>query len=94
MRNLHLTVYGVSIMSGDIQNRSQRPSVEDRLVELESQLAHHQRVCEQLNEVVVQHTKTIMELEYKLARLESQWKDLRGQTAEVRDLLEEKPPHY
>jgi uncharacterized coiled-coil protein SlyX len=35
-----------------------------------------------------------MELEYKLARLESQWKDLRGQTAEVRDLLEEKPPHY
>ena len=94
MSNLHRTLNGVSIMSGDLPNRSQRPSVEERLVELESQLAHHQRVCEQLNEVVVQHTKTIMELEYKLARLESQWKDLRGQTPEVRDLLEEKPPHY
>ena len=91
---MHPAMYGVSIMSGDLQDRSQRPTVENRLVELESQLAHHQRVCEQLNEVVVQHTRTIMELEYKLARLESQWKELRGQTAEVRDLLEEKPPHY
>lgn len=81
-------------MSAESSNSPRKPSLEDRLVELESQLAHQQRVCDQLNEVVVDHTKTIMELEYKLSRLEHQFKDLRGQTAELRDPVDEKPPHY
>ncbi|MFM7843830.1 MAG: SlyX family protein [Planctomycetota bacterium] len=67
---------------------------EQRLMTLEIQLAHQQRAWEQLNEVVVEHTKTILRLQGQLARLENQLRDVRQGPPEQRDLLAERPPHY
>ncbi len=69
-------------------------SVNARLTELEIQLAHQQRVCEQLNEVVVEHTQQMMRYERILLRLEEQLKLVREQRKEQFDPREEKPPHY
>ena len=69
-------------------------SVESRITELEIQLAHQQRVCEQLNEVVVEHTQQIMRYERVILRLEEQIKLVREQRKEQFDPREEKPPHY
>lgn len=69
-------------------------NVNARLTELEIQLAHQQRVCEQLNEVVVEHTQQMMRYERILLRLEEQLKLVREQRKEQFDPREEKPPHY
>lgn len=66
----------------------------NRVTELEIQLAHQQRICEQLNEVVVDHTQQLMRYERVLLRLEDQMKMLRDQRKEVFDPEQEKPPHY
>lgn len=66
----------------------------DRVTELEIQLAHQQRLCEQLNEVVTQHTQQIIRLERIIVRLEDQMKTLREQRKEAFDPGLEKPPHY
>ncbi len=42
----------------------------NRVTELEIQLAHQQRLCEQLNEVVTDHTQQIIRLERIIVRLE------------------------
>jgi uncharacterized coiled-coil protein SlyX len=65
-----------------------------RITELECQLAHQQRLCEQLNEVVIEHTQQLMRLERVILRLEEQLKTLREQRKEVFDPSLEKPPHY
>ena len=65
-----------------------------RITELEFQLAHHQRLCEQLNEVVVQHTQQFLRMERIILRLEEQLKLLREQRKEAFDPGIEKPPHY
>ena len=69
-------------------------STESRITELEIQLAHQQRVCEQLNEVVVEHTQQMMRYERVILRLEEQIKLVREQRKEQFDPREEKPPHY
>jgi uncharacterized coiled-coil protein SlyX len=69
-------------------------SADKRISELEFQLAHHQRLSEQLNEVVVAHTQQIMRLERALLRCEDQIKTLREQRKEAFDPGLEKPPHY
>ena len=66
----------------------------NRIGELEFQLAHQQRLCEQLNEVVVEHTQQIMRLERTILRCEEQVKSLRDQRKEAFDPGLEKPPHY
>ncbi len=73
-------------------DNSQRLS--DRVTELEIQLAHQQRMCEQLNEVVVEHTQQLMRYERVLIRLEDQIKLVREQRKEAFDPHQEKPPHY
>ena len=65
-----------------------------RVSELEFHLAHQQRLVEQLNEVVVQHTQQIMRLERIVLRCEEQIKTLRDQRKEPFDPGLEKPPHY
>lgn len=66
----------------------------ERLIEIESALAHQQRLCEQLNEVVVDQTQRLLKLERLVVQLENQVRDVMRQTREQRDLLDEKPPHY
>ena len=69
-------------------------TLESRVTELEIQLAHQQRICEQLNEVVVEHTQQMMRYERVILRLEEQIKLVREQRKEQFDPREEKPPHY
>ena len=65
-----------------------------RIGELEFQLAHHQRLCEQLNEVVIAHTQQIMRMERVILRCEVQIKTLREQRKEAFDPGLDRPPHY
>ncbi len=66
----------------------------NRVTELEIQLAHQQRLCEQLNEVVTDHTQQIIRLERIIVRLEDQIKSMRELRKEAFDPALEKPPHY
>lgn len=69
-------------------------TLQSRVTELEIQLAHQQRICEQLNEVVTEHTQSMMRYERVILRLEEHIKLLRDQRKEQFDPREEKPPHY
>ena len=66
----------------------------DRVTELEIQLSHQQHLCEQLNQVVTEHTQQILRLERVVLRLEDQIKTLREQRKEAFDPRLDKPPHY
>jgi len=63
-----------------------------RIVEAEIALTHLQHDYEALNEVVLQHQKTIETLSAKIQKLEA--KIEASSEPEVRDAEAEKPPHY
>ncbi len=66
-----------------------------KYVELEIKLSHQQRLCEQLNEVVIDHTRQIMQMERVIIDLRKQLTDLRElRKQEILDPREERPPHY
>jgi SlyX protein len=66
-----------------------------RITELEIGLAHQQRLCEQLNEVVTSHTREIMQLERLVGELKKQLNEVRNQPKPEPALpQDEKPPHY
>lgn len=69
-------------------------SIERRLTELEIQLAHTQRTCEQLNEVVTQLSLTAQSRERLMQRMAEQIKDLKSNLSENAAPGDEKPPHY
>lgn len=70
-------------------------SLDERVEELEVALAHQQRLCEQLNEVVTAQTEELMKLTKLIPALQAQLRELkaaagsRGPTP-----VDEKPPHY
>ena len=65
-----------------------------RIEQLEFQLEFQNRLCEQLNEVVVGHTQLLLRYERAMQRLDDQVKTLRDQRKEAFDPHAEKPPHY
>ena len=65
-----------------------------RVTELEIQLAHTQRVVEQLNEVVTEQPKQLDRVMRSVTRFEEKLDDFKYKIEEKRDLLDEKPPHY
>ncbi len=65
-----------------------------RVTELEIQLAHTQRVVEQLNEVVTEQSKQLDRVMRSVTRFEEKLDDFKYKIEEKRDLLDEKPPHY
>ncbi|MFG0268155.1 MAG: SlyX family protein [Rhodopirellula sp. JB055] len=70
-------------------------SMEDRITELEIQLVHTQRVCEQLNEIVTELSLDAQRRDREMKRLVDQLKELKNNVAEPGgDLEEERPPHY
>ena len=70
-------------------------STEDRVTELEIQLAHAQRLYEQLNEVVTEQSRRLDLIERLCERLQTQYKELKERQPESRfDPVDEKPPHY
>ena len=65
------------------------------MTELEIQMAHVQRLYEQLNEVVTEQSGRIDLLERRCHQLQTQYKELKERQPESGlDPLDEKPPHY
>jgi uncharacterized coiled-coil protein SlyX len=63
-------------------------------VDLEIQVAHLQRLYEQLNDVVTEQAMEADRMRRKIAQLESQIKQLKEKPSPAADPLDEKPPHY
>lgn len=66
----------------------------DRITKLEIQLAHTQRTCEQLNDVVTGLTLEAQNRDRLLNRLVNQLKDLKDKLDAAGPMEEERPPHY
>ena len=82
-------------MSDNESVENPRRPVDPKYIELEIKLSHQQRLCEQLNEVVVDHTRQFMQLERVIVELRKQLSDLReARKQEISDPREERPPHY
>jgi SlyX protein len=72
-----------------------KKSTEDRLTDLEIGLAHQQRLCEQLNDVVYDQSKQLLQAHRLISKLETELRELRVQRKEpMPDPFDEKPPHY
>ncbi len=77
-----------------MERQPEKRTPEQRLIALETELAHQQRLCEQLNEVLIEHTKAITQMERIILRLEGQVKEIRRQAEDAKDPADDKPPHY
>ena len=66
----------------------------ERLNSLESSLAYLQNDYDQLNETVLENTKRLEQLKLAVERLTARLEQSGSQTDEVRNLEDEKPPHY
>ena len=75
---------------------TESPESTARIIELEYQLAHLQRLFEQLNEVVTEQAHGLDRTRRRVAELENQIKELKQKpsTNEPLDPTAEKPPHY
>ena len=69
-------------------------SSEERITRLEIQLAHTERTCEQLNEVVTRLSLDAQEQGRLIKRMVEQIKDLKNKADETGSSQDEKPPHY
>ncbi len=67
---------------------------EERITQLEVQLAHAQHLLEQLNQVVAEQAAKVDRMTLLIKRLNGQMEELKFANEEKRDLLDEKPPHY
>ena len=67
---------------------------DERLNALESSLTYLQNDYEQLNETVLENTKRLEQLKLAVDRLILRIEQSGSQTPEVRNLEDEKPPHY
>ncbi|MEZ6134423.1 MAG: SlyX family protein [Pirellulaceae bacterium] len=68
---------------------------EQAIIDLQIALAHQQRLCEQLNEIVVAHTRQIIQLEREQLELKKAVGELRAlRKVEPAQQEDEKPPHY
>ena len=72
-------------MSGDL---------EKRIVELEIQLAHVQRMFDQLNDVVTEQAGRVDKLAAAQKKLQEKLEQSNAKGSEASDPLDEKPPHY
>ena len=68
--------------------------IEQRITELEVQVAQTQHLVDQLNEVITDQATRIDGMIRRIAQLQQRVEDLKFKTEEKRDLLDEKPPHY
>ncbi|MCM2371176.1 SlyX family protein [Aporhodopirellula aestuarii] len=71
-------------------------SPNERITQLEIQLAHTQRTCEQLNEIVTKLSLDAQSRDRMLQRLLDQVKDFKNKldAGGGVSLEDEKPPHY
>jgi SlyX protein len=69
-------------------------SSQEQITRLEIQLAHTERICEQLNEVVTRLSRDAEERDRLIKRMVEQVKDLKNKLDEPGGGEDEKPPHY
>jgi len=70
---------------------------DERLERLEMELAHQQRMTDNLNEAVSQQSLDIMRMHRTIERLAKQLEEMVINTESdepLRDIADEKPPHY
>lgn len=70
---------------------------DERLERLEMELAHQQRMTDNLNEAVSQQSLEIMRMHRTIERLAKQLEEMviNNESDEpLRDIADEKPPHY
>ena len=75
-------------MSGPLEEP--QPYDERRFVTLETKIAFQEKTIADLNDVVVEQSRTFEKLTRRITRLEQQFEQLLGQ----HDVPAEKPPHY
>lgn len=70
----------------------------ERIADLEIELAHMQRLYEQLNEVVTEQAMALDKAMKQIKKWDDRFSDLKSSLsmsqADERDPLSEKPPHY
>ncbi len=66
---------------------------EDRLVRIETALAHLQHDVEELNQALTRYFGRLKEFDERFTRLELEFESLH-EGPEHRDAADEKPPHY
>lgn len=69
------------------------PEAEERLVRIESAMAHLQHDVEQLNSSLTEHFRRLQNFETRFRRIEHDIESL-NEGPEVRSPESEKPPHY
>lgn len=68
-------------------------SLENRIIALESRLAHHERMADELSDVLAQYGSTIDLLSEQVRRLRNRVRDL--EAGDPRSPQDDKPPpHY
>lgn len=66
---------------------------EERLIEIETKIAHQEVQIEDLNQVIIRQQSTIDDLETKLTKLIERFKEVAGSGPDIGS-ANEKPPHY
>lgn len=69
------------------------PMTEQRLIDIETKIAHQEYLIEELNQVIYTQQKTIDRLEHTLTSLAKRFKEAMSTENEIRG-PDEKPPHY
>lgn len=69
-------------------------ATDSRITQLETGLAHLQRLFDHLNEVVTAQSLENQRMTRRITQLQDQLKQLKEKPAESTDPLDEKPPHY
>lgn len=67
--------------------------IEQRLIDIETKIAHQDFLIEELNQVIYEQQKTIDKLENSLTTLAKRFKDALAAENDIRG-PDEKPPHY
>jgi len=66
---------------------------EERLIALESRLAHHERMAEEISDVLVEQGRTIDRLTFEVRRLRDRLREMEATPARAPQ-DEPPPPHY
>ncbi|MCC9602484.1 SlyX family protein [Stieleria sp. JC731] len=70
------------------------PNNNERLVEVETQLAHLQRQYDELNQVVVDQSRYIDRLTRQILKWEQELDRVKSAVDPQINMTDEKPPHY
>lgn len=73
---------------------TQYRDLEARVTQLETQLAHTEHTCDQLNQVITELSLDAKKRERLLDRIVGQLKDLKSKVQDPDMPSDERPPHY